>query len=110
MNNKICSALYNDETIEKHSTGFEKAFESCKKENVKYEYLDTGLGFRFTFYHKNVHGHVQLKITENDKIIIERLKDNPSMTIAKLAKVLNVSDKTVYRALNNVQTLNCLSI
>ena len=105
LNNKICSVLYNDETIEKHSTGFERTFESCKKENVKYDYLDTGLGFRFTFYRKNVHGHVQLKITENDNVIIERLKDNPSMTIAELAKFLKVSDKTVYRALNKLKIL-----
>jgi predicted HTH transcriptional regulator len=76
-----------------------------KKKKVKYEYLDTGLGFRFTFYRKNVHGHVQLKITENDKIIIERLKDNPSMTIAELAKVLNVSDKTVYCALSKLKVM-----
>lgn len=105
LNNKICSILYNDETIEKHSTGFERTFEACKKDKVKYEYLDTGLGFRFTFYRKNVHGHVQLKITNNDKQIIEQLKSNPSLTISELAKILKVSSKTVYRSLNKLKIL-----
>lgn len=106
LNNKICSILYNDETIEKHSTGFERTFEFCKNENIYYEYSDTGLGFRFTFYRKNVHGHVQEKIDERDIKIVEILKGKPSITINELSIELAVSSKTASRALDKLKTLN----
>ncbi len=106
LNNKICSIVYNDETIEKHSTGFKRTFEFCKNENIYYEYSDTGLGFRFTFYRKNVHGHVQEKINERDIKIVEILKGKPSITINELSIELAVSSKTAFRALDKLKTLN----
>lgn len=106
LNNKICSILYNDETIEKHSTGFERAFEYCGKNKVKYEYEDTGLGFRFTFYRKNVHGHVQVKLNERDTEILNLLSLNPSLTIKELSMKFNVTEKTIYRSINKLKELN----
>ncbi len=106
LNNKICAILYNDETIEKHSTGFERTFMLCDKFNVKYEYEDTGLGFRFIFYRKNVHGHVQVKISKRDLELIELLTINPSLTIKELSIKFDVSEKTIYRSLNKLKELN----
>lgn len=95
LNNKICSVLYNDETIEKHSTGFERTFEYCDKNKVKYEYEDTGLGLRFTFYRKNVHGHVQVNMNERDNDMQNLLNEKPSLTIKELAVKFEVSEKTI---------------
>ena len=106
LNNKICAVLYNDETIEKQSTGFERTFMFCDKFNVKYEYEDTGLGFRFIFYRKNVHGHVQVKISKRDIDLLDILSDNPSLTIKDLSNKLEVSEKTIYRSLNKLKEIN----
>ena len=71
-----CSDLLKiGETIEKHSTGFERTFDYCDKNKVKYGYEDTGLGFRFTFYRKNVHGHVQINLNERDNKMVNLLTD-----------------------------------
>ena len=106
LNNKICSILYNDETIEKHSTGFERTFSYCDNAKIKYEYEDTGLGFRFTFFRKNVHGHVQVKLTERDNMVVELLLSNPSCTIKELSIKLDVTEKTIYRSINKLKGLN----
>ena len=106
LNNKICSILYNDETIEKHSTGFERTFEYCNQSKVKYEYEDTGLGFRFTFYRKNVHGHVQVKLSDRDLKILEIMKKESSITIKDLSKEFNVTEKTIFRAIQKLKELN----
>ena len=105
LNNKICAILYNDETIEKHSTGFERTFDECRTAKIRYEYLDTGLGFRFTFYRKNVHGHVQEKVNKNDREIIEIIKKDPSITIREIANIIEVSEKTVFRSLAKLKRL-----
>ena len=106
LNNKICNILYNDETIEKHSTGFERAFNFCNKGKIKYEYEDTGLGFRFTFYRKNVHGYVQNKLNDRDNQILDFLKSNPSLTIKELSIKLSVTEKTIYRSITKLKELN----
>lgn len=108
LNNKICDILYNDETIEKHSTGFERAFAYCDKEKIKYEYEDTGLGFRFTFYRKNVHGHVQVTLNKRDQEILDIIKECPSSTIKELALKLNVTEKTIFRSIKKLKELNKL--
>ena len=106
LNNKICGILYNDETIEKHSTGFERTFDYCDKNKTKYEYEDTGLGFRFTFYRKNVHGHVQVNLAKRDFDILKLLELNPSITIRELSSKLEVTDKTISRAIKKLKELN----
>mgnify|MGYP002625386127 CR=1 FL=1 len=77
--------------------------------NMKYqnnEYEDTGLGFRFTFYRKNVHGHVQVKLNDRDLKILEIMKENSSITIKDLAKDFNVTEKTIFRAIQKLKELN----
>ncbi|MDY3768586.1 MAG: putative DNA binding domain-containing protein, partial [Sphaerochaetaceae bacterium] len=104
MNNKICSVLYGDDTIEKYSTGFERTFTLCKESGVKYAYEDTGLGFRFVFYRKNVHGHVRV-LSEVDKKVISSIKDKPSLTIKELAVICSKSEKTISRSLLKMKAL-----
>jgi len=80
--------------------------EYCNKEKIKYGYEDTGLGFRFTFYRKNVHGHVQVKLNDRDLKILEIMKENSSITIKDLAKEFNVTEKTIFRAIKKLKELN----
>lgn len=104
MNNKICSVLYGDDTAEKYSTGFERTFTLCKESGIKYEYEDTGLGFRFVFYRKNVHRHVRV-LSEVDKTVIASIKEQPSLTIRELALICSKSEKTISRFLMKMKAL-----
>ena len=78
----------------------------CDKFNVKYVYEDTGLCFRFIFYRKNVHGHVQVKISKRDIDLLDILSNNPSLTIKDLSNKLEVSEKTIYRSLSKLKEIN----
>ena len=80
----------------------------CIKEKIKYEYEDTGLGFRFTFYRKNVHGHVQVTLNKRDQEILDIIKECPSSTIKELALKLNVTEKTIFRSIKKLKELNKL--
>ena len=53
FNPKIVEVLFGDQTIEKYATGFGRVFDYLKNSGVLYDYIDTGNGFRFTFYRKN---------------------------------------------------------
>ncbi len=50
FNAVINNTLYRSGAIEQFSTGFERVFEACDAEHIRYEYEETPNGFRFTFY------------------------------------------------------------
>ena len=98
--------LYNDETIEKQSTGFEITFMFCDKFNVKYEYEDTGLGFRFIFQRNNVTvfvtQNVTVKLIDTDFRILNLLKEKPDYTREILANKVGKTVRTVQRSLDKL--------
>ena len=98
--------LYNDETIEKQSTGFERTFMFCDKFNVKYKYEDTGLGFRFIFHRNNVTvfvtQNVTVKLIDTDYRILNLLKEKPDYTREILANKVGKTVRTVQRSLDKL--------
>ena len=50
LNAVINNVLYRNGAIEQFSTGFERVFEACDAEHIRYEYDESPNGFRFTFY------------------------------------------------------------
>ena len=98
--------LYNDETIEKQSTGFERTFMFCDKFNVKYKYEDTGLGFRFIFQRNNVTvfvtQNVTVKLIDTDYRILNLLKEKPDYTREILANKVGKTVRTVQRSLDKL--------
>ena len=96
--------LYNDETIEKQSTGFERTFMFCDKFNVKYKYEDTGLGFRFIFQRNNVTvfvtQNVTVKLIDTDYRILNLLKEKPDYTREILVNKVGKTVRTVQRSLD----------
>lgn len=106
LNTKICDILYMDETIEKHSTGFERAFAYCAKEHVKYDYADTGLGFRFIFYRKTDGTSRSLSATETK--VRQLLNERPSLTAKDLSQKIGVSQRTISRAISKLKNLGYL--
>ena len=101
--------LYNDESIEKQSTGFERTFMFCDKFNVKYKYedwYDTGLGFRFIFHRNNVTvfvtQNVTVKLIDTDYRILNLLKEKPDYTREILANKVGKTVRTVQRSLDKL--------
>lgn len=107
FNPKIVEILYGNETIEKFATGFGRAFESLKKQNVHYDYLDTGNGFRFTFYRQNgdINGDIngEINLNKSEKLIYNILKVFPSSTANDLEKKSGLSSRTISRIVNSLK-------
>lgn len=103
FNPKIVEVLFGDETIEKYATGFGRAFDYLKDSGVTYDYVDTGNGFRFTFY-RNVGGvNGVVKMTSGEEKVYDILKQNPNATIRMISEVTKISIRTVQRILASLK-------
>ncbi len=102
MNELISHVLYLSGTIEKISTGFERTFGICDENNVSYTYEEIVTGFRFDFYR----GHLDpRKLSDIEKDVLEELKRKNDMTGQELAKKLDVTTRTITRALSTLKLL-----
>ena len=68
-----------------------------KKENVKFTYTMKNQGFEICFYRKKQEN------SEFDKFILDIIKNNPNITISKIADVTVKSTKTIQSKLNNLK-------
>ena len=102
LNLKISNVLYKDGTIEQISSGFNRTFTECTKYGVEYEYLDTGYGFRFTFYRPDSR---QKKLSKTDRSIMEKMSANPSVTYIDLSEECSVSESTVLRSIRKLKQM-----
>lgn len=97
MNPKIVNILYRGDQIETLASGFERAFTLCKQAGVSYDYKLLDDGFRFVFYRNKEKSTTTL--TSRQQKLLEDLKNQPTLTMAELAKDLGVSEKTISREL-----------
>ena len=104
MNNLINDILYKDGTIEKFSTGFERTFDACKKDDIKYEYTETANGFRFTFFRPGKKENNRL--TDTDNKVLELLKGNNKLTAKQLSEECQLTERTINRSLKKLKDLN----
>lgn len=107
LNPKIVNMLFRSGKIESFGTGFERTFSECEKEKVKYSYKEMDLGFEFTFY-RSLYQPVKRSITKTQKLVLNEIKKNQYITAEEIAKVINKSDKTVYRVLKNLKDMNMI--
>ena len=115
LNPKIVNVLFKVAKIESFGSGFERTFSACKKENVLYKYENTKSGFRFTFFrshgHKNVHDDVQDShddLSKTERNVYSSICNNPLASAKTIAEEINKSEKTVYRAIKKLKTLNII--
>lgn len=95
LNKTISETLYRDGTIEQVSTGFERVFDACARQGVRYAYEETASGFRFTFYR---HGAgAERKVTATEEKLISAMRANPLASTKALAQACGVSTRTVQR-------------
>ena len=93
----ISKVLYYSNDIDSWATGFRRIFAYCKKENVKFTYTMKNQGFEICFYRKKQEN------SEFDKFILDIIKNNPNITISKIADVTVKSTKTIQSKLNNLK-------
>ena len=105
LNVKITNTLYKDGTIEQISSGFERTFNECKKYGVEYEYLDTGYGFRFTFYRPK---EKKLKLSNTDTAVLTLITNDPKITYLELARACGVSESTILRSIKKLKKNNLI--
>ena len=104
MNNIINDVLYKDGTIEKFSTGFERTFDACKKDDIKYEYTETANGFRFTFFRPGK--KESNRLTDTDVKVLELLTGNNKLTAKQLSEECQLTERTINRSLKKLKDLN----
>ena len=93
----ISKVLYYSNDIDSWATGFRRIFAYCKKENVKFTYTMKNQGFEICFYRKKQEN------SEFDKFILDIIKNNPNITISKIADVTGKSTKTIQSKLNSLK-------
>lgn len=102
MNVLINNVLYKNGTIEQFSTGFERTFEACRESGIEYSYRQTDTGFRFTFFRPKAQAN---KLNSTEEKVFAAINENNKATAKEMAGLLNVSERTVNRALKKLTEL-----
>ena len=84
----ISKVLYYSNDIDSSSTGFRRIFKECEETKIKVTCLKKDQGFEICFH------RVNSKITEEEKIIINEISNNPSINTNELSNKINKSRRT----------------
>ena len=72
---------------------------------IKYEYQNTKSGFRFVFYRPLGQKYVQDNMSKTDIKVFEAIKKNNYIRASEIAKLIGVSDKTIYRSTKKMKEM-----
>lgn len=102
----IASTLFKFGYIDSFGTGFERTFSLCALNDVDYSYFNDEFGFTFIFNRKTIDmindNRPGYRISNLDDMIINSIKNNKYITIPELANIVNKSEITVHRHLNDL--------
>lgn len=102
LNPKIVNVLFKAAVIESFGSGYERTFSALKNAGLEYEYKNTKTGFKFIF--QRLHGQKNVyEMSKNEKLIYDLLRECDYLTIGELAKKINKSEKTIYRAIKELK-------
>lgn len=101
----ILETLFRCKDVEKSGTGYKRMNKLCLEADIKWSFENTAYGFYFTFHRKNVHPNVQPNVyaddlNENEKTILNLIKENSKIIKMDLAKAIGKTEKTVQRYTN----------
>ena len=112
----IGNVLYRNNTIDSFGTGFERVFNACDKENIKYQYFNDDLSFTFEFLRKNNVDMIsdnmfvyEANNESNETKIINLIKKDCHITKNELAIQLGVSVPTISRNIDNLVRIGSIS-
>lgn len=102
----IASTLFKFGYIDSFGTGFERTFSLCASNDVDYSYFNDEFGFTFIFNRKTINiindNRPEYRISKLDDMIMNSIKNNKYITIPELANIVNKSEITVHRHLNDL--------
>lgn len=102
----IASTLFKFGYIDSFGTGFERTFSLCALNDVDYSNFNDEFGFTFIFNRKTIDmindNRPGYRISNLDDMIINSIKNNKYITIPELANIVNKSEITVHRHLNDL--------
>ena len=102
----IASTLFKFGYIDSFGTGFERTFSLCASNDVDYSYFNDEFGFTFIFNRKTINmindNRPEYRISNLDDMIINSIKNNKYITIPELANIVNKSEITVHRHLDDL--------
>lgn len=103
----ILKTLFLSDDVESYSSGFKRVFEECKDNNVGIEYNISREGFTFSFkrtvVNPVVNPVVNESLTDEEKLVIDMISKDASLSAKKMAILLNKSDRTVQRLLSKLK-------
>ena len=109
----IASTLFKFGYIDSFGTGFERTFSLCASNDVDYSYFNDEFGFTFIFNRKTINmindNRLDYRISNLDDMIINSIKNNKYITIPELANIVNKSEITVHRHLNDLSKNGMIS-
>lgn len=109
----IASTLFKFGYIDSFGTGFERTFSLCASNDVDYSYFNDEFGFAFIFNRKTINmindNRLDYRISNLDDMIINSIKNNKYITIPELANIVNKSEITVHRHLNDLSKNGMIS-
>lgn len=109
----IASTLFKFGYIDSFGTGFERTFSLCASNDVDYSYFNDEFGFTFIFNRKTINmindNRPEYRISNLDDMIINSIKNNKYITIPELANIVNKSEITVHRHLNDLSKNGMIS-
>lgn len=99
----ILKTLFLSDDVESYSSGFKRVFYECEEKNIKTEYVIATDGFTFIFkrnvVNDVVNDVVNRSLTDEEKIVIELLKNDSYLSAEKISKILNKSSRSIQRTL-----------
>lgn len=103
-NKLILDILFRSKDVEKSGTGFQRVNDSCKKQNVTWNYRKEAYGFFFEFIRTNVQINVQIntELTEVEQVIFNLIQNNKGISKAEMAIRIGKSEKTVQRLISSL--------
>lgn len=100
----IAFVLYKCGYIDAFGTGFDRTFTLCIDNNIDYEYYSDEFGFTFIF--KRNPDFLKTNKVKTNKTLKDKIKEmlisDKYMNVSDLAKILNKSEITIYRHLQEM--------
>ena len=109
-NKIILNTLFKCKDVEIFGSGFKKTYVLCTEANVEHSYELQDDGFSFVFYRKKIiainNDTISVKLIGTDIKVLNKLKENPTMTRNELSNDLGVSVRTIQRSLDKLVASN----
>lgn len=93
----ISKVLYYSNDIDSWSTGFRRIFKECEESKVKVTCLKKNQGFEICFHRSSSN------ISEDERIIINEISNNPNITTLELSNKINKTKRTILNILKSLK-------